>query len=784
MVLPHAAEHPEWTEEELQRVAGRRAGGPAAPAGGEAAGPSTSGVPLVDVGAWEAMTAEELVVMATQLQPQGQLAEAVRYAGPDLRPATPLPAAELAALYQPPRPEFQAGLVLDRQAEWLQLLESTECTDADVQRWVESRGWSEYLPQRVPFSDRSNSPSAEAEGEFVTGAVADLLRCNAVSDVTAVQWDEEEVRVIRALMVAVQPLGKKRLCWDGRVLNAYIPDQPFKMEHLAMAVRQMQAGDRIMSLDMKSGYLQVPVKPAFRKHLCFRWQGRVYRFEVMCFGVKTGPRVFTKLMRCLLKHWRRQGIRCSMFIDDAVFFARTDAAAERLRALVLGDLTRLGWFISPEKSMLQWGTTDVHLGLQLCSVPVPHLRVPEGKLLKMQALARGLCRRAEGLPAGQALVLGGKELAGVLGFVQSLRLALIPVAAFTRELYPLLEWGRHMVLDFSQQVQLTPLAVLECRFLAEVGRVWNGCLLQPLSVSRVLTTDASGQGYGGLLRRVAGRREQEEVAMVMAGQWEAVVAPLTIQSVWTELEGLWRCLVAAGAELAGQVVLSRTDSVSTFAVLANGGARQSPRLTNIVRRIVTYCMVANVHLAVEWVGSAAVLRSGADLLSRLEDETDCRLQPELFAVLWQRFGPFAADMFATNASVQLSPETGRPLAYWGRWLDARAAGVDGLSARWGEMGGVCYAFPPPSLVGPVVLLLDEQGAAAVLVVPRWEAQWWWPVLLRLAERLVDLDALACSQGCPVLLPARPGGPAHPFGRHPPAPHSGQWVVAVVPGRRG
>lgn len=184
-------------------------------------------------------------------------------------------------------------------------------------------------------------------------------------------------------------------------------------------------------------------------------------------------------------------------------------------------------------------------------------------------------------------------------------------------------------------------------------------------------------------------------------------------------------------ELAGQVVLHRTDSISTYAVLRNEGSSKSARLTAIVRRLLVYCMAFDVTLASQYVGAGVIIKSGADLLSRSADVSDgCKLNQVLFGKLWQVWGPFGVDMFASRATVQAGPD-GKLLPYWSMLADGFSEGVDAMTASW-QGWGVVYAFPPVKLVGEVVQLVIEQRVRAVLVVPEWPAQWWWPLLLEKA----------------------------------------------------
>lgn len=636
----------------------------------------------------------------------------------------------------------------------------------EVLRWVYG-GYSEFVAAVVPQISRPNNPNTVVHTSFVTSAVEELLGVQAALEVTQWRYDGDVVRVIAPLTVDVKENGKKRLCWNGRPVNAYLPQQHFKMEHAEEAARMMRKGDWMFTLDFKSGYHQCPVKPWFRKFLCFEWQGKVYQWQVLPFGLSTAPRAFTKLCRRLLQRWRALGIRCSNYIDDFIFFASSYERALEIRARVLADLTAMGWFISPGKSMLRPGTMVEYLGLVFCSVPEPHVRIPERKVAKARDLFNGVLSKAiEVGPAGveqQRVRTTGVHLSRALGFLQSVRLAIPVVPVFTRELYSCMNTlpkDGDGAFQYNSLVPLTAAALEECRFWQGCLQHWNGFVLPPLAVSRVLYTDGCGGGFGALVHRVLGRVE-EEASLLLGGSWEA---DMSVDSVVTELEGLWRSVTGAGPELYGQTVLHRTDSISTYSVVTKGGTSRSARLTAVVRRLQVYCMLHDITLAAQYVGAGVIIRSGADALSRSADVSDgAMLNPRVFERLWRVWGPFEADMFASAATVQAGPGS-ESLPYWSMFADGRSVGVDALTANWGQMGRV-YAFPPVALVGTVLRLAKEQGARVLLIVPDWPGQWWWPFLQEQAAMApVDLSRLHVPHmDGPLFVQGRKDLPPHPLG---------------------
>ena len=67
--------------------------------------------------------------------------------------------------------------------------------------------------------------------------------------------------------------------------------------------------DRMISIDLKDVYLQVPMHQDNRRFLRFVADGKVYRFWVLCFGLSTAPQVFTRVMAPVSVMLHSLGIR-------------------------------------------------------------------------------------------------------------------------------------------------------------------------------------------------------------------------------------------------------------------------------------------------------------------------------------------------------------------------------------------------------------------------------------------------------------------------------------------
>ena len=108
-------------------------------------------------------------------------------------------------------------------------------------------------------------------------------------------------------------------------------------------------------------------------------------------------------------------------------------------------------------------------------------------------------------------------------------------------------------------------------------------------------------------------------------------------------------------------------------------------------------------------------------------------------------------MFASRLNYQTSPYVS-----WGP--DPQAVAVDAFTLNWNF--SLIYAFPPFSLIAPVLQKIQEDKAEMILVVPQWTAQPWYSLLTRL---LVDKPLLLPQRENILYLPFDPKK-RHPLGK--------------------
>ena len=89
--------------------------------------------------------------------------------------------------------------------------------------------------------------------------------------------------------------GNFRLILNHKRINRYIGSVHFRMETLASILPYLNPGDWTVSIDLLDAYHHVPIAAASRDLLGFTFNGSVYRFKALPFGLKPAPRLFTQL---------------------------------------------------------------------------------------------------------------------------------------------------------------------------------------------------------------------------------------------------------------------------------------------------------------------------------------------------------------------------------------------------------------------------------------------------------------------------------------------------------
>jgi hypothetical protein len=154
---------------------------------------------------------------------------------------------------------------------------------------VLQNGYSIEFLQIPPWTGTRLSPDTPV----LRKEVSQLLQKRAISRVPA---DQRGNGVYSTFFLTSKKSGGVRAILNLKPLNQYIKYKRFRMESLRSIISQLKQGQLAFSIDLKDAYLHVPVRKAHHHYLRFALnQEDHYQYEVVCFGINAGPRLFTKL---------------------------------------------------------------------------------------------------------------------------------------------------------------------------------------------------------------------------------------------------------------------------------------------------------------------------------------------------------------------------------------------------------------------------------------------------------------------------------------------------------
>lgn len=201
---------------------------------------------------------------------------------------------------------------------------------------------------------RSPYRLAIAEREAVKGMVADLLKNNIIR--------ESESPFASPITLVAKPNVQFRMCVDYRDLNTITIKDRYPIPRIDDQLDALAKARWFTSLDMTSGFYQIPVAEESVHKTAFVTQDGHYEFLRMPFGLANAPAVFQRAINTALKEY--VGVIAYVYIDDILIPSVTvEEGFTRLR-LILSALKEHGFTLNPDKC--KYFTTKIeYLGREI-----------------------------------------------------------------------------------------------------------------------------------------------------------------------------------------------------------------------------------------------------------------------------------------------------------------------------------------------------------------------------------------------------------------------------------
>ncbi|XP_050294576.1 uncharacterized protein LOC126743396 isoform X1 [Anthonomus grandis grandis] len=454
-------------------------------------------------------------------------------------------------------------------------------------------------------------------------------------------------------------------------------------------------------IDLRDAYFLISVHRKYRRYLRFKFNGVIYEFNCLPFGLNIAPYVFTKLMKPIFSFLRARGFLSVVFLDDILLIGNTYAECLTNRNETLDLLLKLGFVPNYEKSILIPSQVIQYIGFIYSSIDMS-VSLPQDKVSStLELVSKFLLLEKCSI----------RDFARMLGKVTSIcpgiKYGWLYTKYFERQKFLALQSSNE---NYNATMKILPLLYEDFQWwIKNLPKAKNFIQIDSFAIE--IFSDASSTGWG---ISCLGKKSR--------GFWSVVEKEYHIN--YLELLAVFFGLKCFASHLSNCNILCRVDNTTALAYINKMGSVQYPKLNNLSRTIWQWCEERNLFLYASYIKS--IDNWEADHESRsLATETEWALDLPAFMKISSSFGEPEIDLFASRTNAKCGKFVS--------WLrDPESIAIDAFTLNWNQLK--FYAFPPFALILRVLNKIISDNARGILVVPLWTAQPWYPVFLSLLER--------------------------------------------------
>ena len=513
----------------------------------------------------------------------------------------------------------------------------------------------------------------------------------------------EEGEYFSNLFTALKKDGTYRTILNLKFLNKECKKAHFKMETLQQVIHMVKPGAYLASIDIKDAFYSVPIYEGHKKYLKFMWQGNAFQFRAMPNGYVDAMRVFTKLLKPVFSTLREMGFESVIYVDDSLLQGDTAMECQENVLATLDALQMLGFIVHHSKSTFIPTQRIEFLGFIIDTVNMT-ITLTMRKKEKIKELGYGLLHNKVTIRMVSRYV--GNLTAAFDG---------VPLG---RLHYRHLEMSKTISLkmhayNFDAPCYLSTKAIEEIRWwLDNIDESFSYIKAIP-KVDYTIYTDASKKDGGGW-------GAYDEIHDEINGRW-------SLEEQWMNIN----CLELKAITLAIEAYAPLRPECKHIRIMSDN----TSAISYINKKGGTHCMIMN-DLAVDIWSKAAdrglhisaahipgIHNILADSASReFHDAAEWMIPKNYFNDIVRTFGTPDIDLFASRLNKQLP--------VYASWKpDPESTYIDAMMFSW--TGMFIYAFPPFSMVWPVIAKLEQDRVEkAIIVIPRWTTQSWFPRILK------------------------------------------------------
>ena len=319
----------------------------------------------------------------------------------------------------------------------------------------------------------------------INSEIKEMLRKGAIQQVKS-----EPGEFLSNLFLVNKKDGGHRPVINLKFLNSFIPYQHFKMEGMHLIKDLLQEHDFLIKIDLKDAYFGIPLDKSSRKYIRFQWEGNLYEFLCLCFGLGPAPLIFTKLLKIPIALLRRINVRIIIFFDDMLVMAQMFKEISQAKETSIFLLQNLGFVINFKK-LQQTPVKEVEpLWLVKNSVKMI-LALPQEKVLHIQNKCMQL------IASPKTTIMELNKLLGKLPFPVQ---AVLPGRIHCRYLQQQQIEAVRETNSYQTKIKLSQQSLAELKWWKENLLLQNNKTLKIEMQQLIIQTDASKTGWGQSVR--------------------------------------------------------------------------------------------------------------------------------------------------------------------------------------------------------------------------------------------------------------------------------------------
>lgn len=524
--------------------------------------------------------------------------------------------------------------------------------------------------------------------------IADLLAAGAISRTCS-----QTGQFISNFFIVKKSNGSLRFILNLKLLNTFLIEPPhFKLEDYRSVKDLIHKNSYLCKIDLQNAYYSVNINSIDRKYLKFEYEGNLYCFNCLPFGLSTAPFLFTKLLKPALTYLRNSGVVCVAYLDDILIIASSynEAKKDCNKTVVL--LTSLGFTINMEKSILSPTQECRFLGFNFNTTNM-RMSLPLDKKEKIVSLCNQFLYQ---------ISCSIRNLAAFIGVL----VAACPATQYGWAHVKALERLKYLALaennnKYNKKINL-PASIKD-------DIIWwlkiyhdPGINIIELNYQFEIFSDSSKDGWGAVCNSIRTR-----------GYWGIKEKSLHINIL--ELKAAYNAIKSFTKDLYNINLLIRVDNTTALAYINKMGGIRYKKLNKVAQKIWKYCEQQNIKIFASYINTKQ--NTVADSESRNNHyETEYELSQECFEKIGQVFKFPEIDLFASKLNTKCK-------IYISWKPDPDCTTVDAFLVSWEHLD--FYAFPPFSIINKTIKKIIDDKATGILVVPKWPSQPWYPLFKKL-----------------------------------------------------